>query len=849
MKPSHRSRPKAASLLAPLLALLLASPATLHADLAADTLYHSAIEALESGIYPVAAARLQLLLDQAPHALPQDTRSALQRALAFSLLSSHSPLEALEALDPADSSPQARLTRSYALLQTAGPDAAGAALRALADPGDDPDLLRAHGLALRTAGDHAAAASSFAAALSLLPDAAEPSDPTAPAKVELTLLLTSALSASGQHQPAIEALEALDALLPAPPPSSGSTASLTGPTALVKLALAHAYALGDRPAEAYSTVRSLVSEIASSSALYHQVALLAGQLELDGIDLTRGTARLFSIIEDDPAPNILTTAFSLLYHADAFSSKDGQARLASWATAPQDSDRRWLARLHQLALALLSNQTDLGDDLDALLASANSSARQGAHLLKAIDLLRLGEHSAALGCLDLAAQDGASYGGSLDFFTARALYELGELGSASASFSSVEAPGAAGQAALFNAALASMLAGEDSPPIPTSLPQEARGDIALEGALLLASQHEAGASGAIIAFLSNYPLHPRRAEALIALAEIHLLQLPPQIRSARDALDQAVALDLTPALAEQASYVDFWLADASRDLNATAAAARRYLDDHQGSPRAAQIRLKLAQAHYRAGDYPNAQTEFERLARELPGSPLVETALFYAARSAIAQLTPDGIQRAVSLWGQVVERGGPLASSARYQQAIAKRRLGQLDEAARALQALIDLEPPGTPLALAALCELGEVALSQAARATPSSPASSRALSTATAAFSKAIEDAADHPSWAIRARYHLARCHRFSGHPNQALLLAIEAFEQASSSLPSQDPRSIEWGYRAGFEAADLLAAQGDWKAVIALADKISRLGGARDQEAKELAERVRLERLVWDD
>jgi Tfp pilus assembly protein PilF len=47
----------------------------------------------------------------------------------------------------------------------------------------------------------------------------------------------------------------------------------------------------------------------------------------------------------------------------------------------------------------------------------------------------------------------------------------------------------------------------------------------------------------------------------------------------------------------------------------------------------AEVRLKLAESHFRRQDFASAQTEFETLAQENPKSALTEQALFLAAQS------------------------------------------------------------------------------------------------------------------------------------------------------------------------------------------------------------------------
>src|SRR5437868_14822378 len=138
-------------------------------------------------------------------------------------------------------------------------------------------------------------------------------------------------------------------------------------------------------------------------------------------------------------------------------------------------------------------------------------------------------------------------------------------------------------------------------------------------------------------FVRRFPDHPRVSEAQIALAEMAYHSTPPKLDEAEKNLTTARATHPTELAVEHADYLAIWLADArGADSDRVIASARDFLRAHPNSPLVAEVRLKLAESHFRRQDFASAQTEFETLAQENPKSALTEQALFLAAQSAMA---------------------------------------------------------------------------------------------------------------------------------------------------------------------------------------------------------------------
>src|SRR5204863_58542 len=198
--------------------------------------------------------------------------------------------------------------------------------------------------------------------------------------------------------------------------------------------------------------------------------------------------------------------------------------------------------------------------------------------------------------------------------------------------------------ALFNASLASLRADDKTKTEREKAELVRRGqldeaaEVALEQAIVAAERGEKNAGALLQDFVRRLPGHPRVSEAQIALAEMAYHAAPPKLDEAEKNLAAARAAHPTELAVEHADYLAIWLADArGADSDRVIASARDFLRAHQSSPLVAEVRLKLAESHFRRQDFASAQTEFETLAQENPKSALTEQALFLAAQSAMAR--------------------------------------------------------------------------------------------------------------------------------------------------------------------------------------------------------------------
>jgi hypothetical protein len=115
------------------------------------------------------------------------------------------------------------------------------------------------------------------------------------------------------------------------------------------------------------------------------------------------------------------------------------------------------------------------------------------------------------------------------------------------------------------------------------------------------------------------------------------------------------------------------------------------------------------------------------------------------------------------------------------------------------------------------------------------------------------LGDAATSPARRLEALYRKAHALNQLRRTQEALEAYYDAvnsqFEPGGPAPGTPKPAAGQsWAFLAGFEAIALLESSGQWRSAIRIADRLAESGGSRADEARELAERLRLEHFVWD-
>jgi TolA-binding protein len=388
---------------------------------------------------------------------------------------------------------------------------------------------------------------------------------------------------------------------------------------------------------------------------------------------------------------------------------------------------------------------------------------------------------------------------------------------------------------------------------------EERRNLILEEGLLQARSHDPRAAATLESFIRDFPKHHRVAEAQLALAE--LVYADGDMASASRLLRVAYVSAPSSQSREQADYLAIFIADSSphRQDGEVFRLGQQFLQAYPASSLRPQVRMKLGELYFRGEDYANAQTQFETLAEESPSDPLSDKALLLAGECSVRGMSTGGIEHALDLFERVAKGSGPLRLYARQEQALIEARQGHDKEAVIIYEEILRSNPD-TSLRLGAQCGKADCIVASlndpspaAEPSPPPSPAASPAAGAPGEGFADAIalydQIAADPDAttpWRNQALYKKGRCLGKQGLNDQALAAFYDVLNgRAAASRPEPD---FFWFEKAGYDAAAMLEAKGQWPGAISILEKVAQAGGPRSAEARQRANQLRLEHFVWE-
>jgi len=366
-------------------------------------------------------------------------------------------------------------------------------------------------------------------------------------------------------------------------------------------------------------------------------------------------------------------------------------------------------------------------------------------------------------------------------------------------------------------------------------------ELRLEEGLLQARSGDARAENTLQTFIHDFPRHPRAPEARLALAEIAFLSPDQNLGAANRYLKASNDTRQTGDTRERAGYLAIFLADAAdpRDDDKVIQACQQFISEYPGSPLLADVLMKLGQVYFRIPDYPHAETEFDYLAHKIPDSPLAEAALFLAGQSAVKMMNTD---RAIELFEEVAKLpDGTLKLYARQQQAILYSRLHTKQGEQDAIRVYDDIlgAKPDVDLRLAALSGKGDNLFLLGGE---DPKYFEQAITTYTQLATQ--PDATSY--WRNQALYYKGKCYEKLKKPNEALAAFYDVIQPQTKQ---NDGPEYLWFYKAGFDAAHILESQEQWKAAVAIYQKMAALPGPRSDEAKDLLTQLRLKHFIWEE
>ncbi len=564
-----------------------------------------------------------------------------------------------------------------------------------------------------------------------------------------------------------------------------------------------------------------------------------------------GDDALEEFIDHHPNDSALPEIFARLDELYRMERKPSTRELARWMhdpAQPRQALAEWYFARSELrsgnrekAVELLTQLSQTGLRLPALGEANLQLARL--HLAKE-------EWEAAIAAAEAArAQNSApAFQERVDWLVAEANYRRGHLAEAAPIYERLaqETPALSGSA-LFNAALcwlrldrAEQFAADYHKIANDSAPRGVAGELLLEEGAVQAAQGKPEAAETFEKFIRNFPQSPRVSEAWVALAELAFHEPKPDLVSARKDLAQARQGIPTPTALERADYLQIWIEDATPSANegAVIEAASKFLEQHRDSDFAAEVRMKLAEAYFRRGDFANAQTQFELLAQQKPDGPLAGKALFFAARSAMSSMGADSLDHALALLDQVVKLDGEMKWAARNEEAAIERRLGKNREALALYDEVLknDAKPAERR---EALCGKGDIYYEMGA-------ADPQNYKQAIDFYQQLANEPGVPAHWRNQAEFKKGKALEQLNDKEGALATYYGVIEEGARP---DVQREFFWFYKAGFNAAHLLEEANDWKSALAVYRKLAAVGGTRSDEAKARLTQLRLEHFLWEE
>ncbi|MEM9280285.1 MAG: hypothetical protein AAGA96_00525 [Verrucomicrobiota bacterium] len=362
------------------------------------------------------------------------------------------------------------------------------------------------------------------------------------------------------------------------------------------------------------------------------------------------------------------------------------------------------------------------------------------------------------------------------------------------------------------------------------------------GGLLLAAQGDPNAFEQLQAFIRDHPNHEFNIEARLALAEIHLNQVPARPQAAREIFEDLRVRPLTLRQNERLDYTAIWVELIDARVPAVIELGEAFLKDWPKSNYYPEVGMLLGLKLYESKQLNHARKVFLSICASFPDSSYKESAIFMAAKSA------PGEKIAIDEWNSLAASKSRFAEEARHELGLLLLSIDRFSEAREQFQRLVDNPETESEMRWAAMADIG-FAFYMEALAENQDP---ELLEKSAEAFLALSSQSSAPASWRYNAAVRRATCLEALGRTKVALEIfksLVEQEDDESSILDREAPVSeTEWIFRAGFSAIRILGEKQDWEAAIQIADALSKKGGSRSIEATELAEKMRLKHWIWD-
>lgn len=467
-----------------------------------------------------------------------------------------------------------------------------------------------------------------------------------------------------------------------------------------------------------------------------------------------------------------------------------------------------------------------------------------AHLLQAELAFQEGDQEAVKAALEAAQKTAPA--SALASRAADALARLavreGDLQTAENLFAkAAEHPSAAfTEQALLNQAILQLRSQPDAPLSALSAKltnQEAQDLLELEQALAWARESAPPAKEALREFVLQHPTHPRLAQARLALANVLLSESKPDYELVEQQLS-SLPDDLDRSLSRENFRVNHRLAAITNDWSRAVSEGERHLKAFPEAQDDPYFLLPLAESSFQNGDYNRSRFLFAKVATLPEVGELAELSLLYAARSNLLIPTREATVEAFDILDGIIAQAGPLTTRARFLKA--RNLLKSQGQASECLKILDGI--PGKP------GDQPEAALLAAEAHRELVSENPQHAELAISIYQRLLDDPRTSYEFSNQIHYQLALTYRENGQLNLAIepCLRVVDFENKP-----KDEKKVEWDYyyRCGFEAIDILLEAKRARAALILARKLAQTGGPGAEQARERAEQILLDHLLWSD
>ena len=366
-------------------------------------------------------------------------------------------------------------------------------------------------------------------------------------------------------------------------------------------------------------------------------------------------------------------------------------------------------------------------------------------------------------------------------------------------------------------------------------------DLSYIGGLYLATEGDPEAFVSLQEFIRDYPKHRSNVDARLALAEIHLNQVPSRPQAAREIFEELKSEPLTLTQNERLDYTVIWLELIDNNPASITQQAETFLSNWPNSSYFPEVAMLLGSQHLKDSNFGEAREKLNLIVERFPESPYADAAQFFAAKSS------HGEDTALERWQVIAESNSPFAQQARHELSLALLAKDRYEEARFEMQVLLEDTAEKSKLRYAVLADLGYSYYLESLSTEDKAPP----LMKASEIFAR-LSNIKDLPvAYRYNAAVRRAKCLEALGRPNVALeiyrsMISEESIDDILGSEVSLEEN--EWIFRAGFSAIKILKQNNDWAGAIKIADTLSLIEGPRAIDAANLAEQLRLKHWVWE-